>query len=125
MINSTRQKLGKKGEQTAALYLMPLGYKIVETNYRTPYGELDLIAELDDLMVFIEVKTRSSASLGNPEISVTLRKQVHIVKSVEYYLQQMDQFTKSCRIDVIAVRYARPDLPPEIVHFENAISLSI
>ena len=73
------QNLGKWGEQIAAKHLAGLGYQIISTNHRTPFGEIDIIAKMEDELVFVEVKTRSSNALGNPEGSVTPKKQQHIL----------------------------------------------
>jgi len=112
------QRIGKWGEKAAATYLNEHGYEIVEVNVRTPYGEIDLIAKKDDLLVFVEVKSRTSNTFGPPEVAVTPRKQQHMISCAEYYAQQngIDHW----QIDVIAVEQV--DGRTEITHFENAIS---
>ena len=122
MTQSSRQRLGKWGEEVAAHYLAARGHQILETNHRTPYGEIDIITQMDGVTVFVEVKTRASSTLGAPEISVTHRKQMHMLQSAEYYIQQHAQGNETWRIDVIAIQRTKPDQPPEITHFENAIS---
>ena len=72
---SRNQKVGQWGEQAAADYLSAKGYEIMARNVRTPYGEIDLIAQKDGFTIFVEVKARTSSSLGPPEIAVTPRKQ--------------------------------------------------
>lgn len=67
------QRVGKWGEKAAASYLNTHGYEIVKINVRTPYGEIDLIAKKDDLMIFVEVKARTSKNYGPPEVAVTPR----------------------------------------------------
>lgn len=114
-------ELGKWGEEVAANFLSGIGYKILEANHRTPYGEIDLIAYFENTIVFVEVKTRASKSLGMPEISVTPRKRLHIIQSAEYYMQQNPQVSCPWRIDVIAVQRVRSSSMPNITHFENAI----
>lgn len=112
------QRVGKWGELAASEYLMGQGYAIVAGNVRTPYGEIDLIAKKEDLLIFVEVKSRTSKTFGPPEVAVTPRKQQHMVACAEYYSQQngIDHW----QIDVIAVE--RMDGRTEITHFENAIS---
>jgi putative endonuclease len=117
-----RQELGVWGENVAADYLLKEGYLIVDRNVRTPYGEIDIIAKLQDLIVFIEVKTRSSSSFGMPEVSVTPQKQEHIINAIEYFIQEHPDFNFDWRIDVIAIRRISKDLTPEIIHFQNAVS---
>ena len=64
-----RQDTGKRGEQLAREFLDMRGYQIIETNYRCPYGEMDIIAQRQDTLVFVEVRTKSSLAFGNPEES--------------------------------------------------------
>jgi putative endonuclease len=111
------QRVGKWGEQAATDYLTGRGYDIVARNVRTPYGEIDLIVRKGDFTIFVEVKARTSKAFGHPEISVTPRKQEHMLSCAEYYAQQneMDHW----QIDVIAVEEI--DGRAEITHFENAI----
>ena len=122
MTNNTRQRLGKWGEETATIFLTDRGYQILERNFRTPYGEIDLIARLEDTIVFVEVKTRSSQTLGMPEISVTSRKQMHMLQSAEYYIQQHPDLPCTWRIDVIAIQRLTSDGSPQITQFENVVA---
>lgn len=113
--------IGRWGEQLAAQYLQERGYSIVAVNVRTPYGELDLIARIENLTVFVEVKTRTSSTYGLPEESVTPQKQAHILDAAQHYLQSHPEIDGDWRVDVIAIQ-GRPDNPdPQIVWFENAI----
>ncbi len=114
---SRNQKVGQWGEQVAADYLSVNGYEIIAHNVRTPYGEIDLIAQKDGFTIFVEVKARTSSSLGPPEIAVTPRKQQHMLSCAEHYVQQNE--IDHWQIDVIAVEEVNGK--PEIVHFENAI----
>ena len=114
---SRNQKVGQWGEQAAADYLSAKGYEIMARNVRTPYGEIDLIAQKDGFTIFVEVKARTSSSLGPPEIAVTPRKQQHMLSCAEYYAQQNE--IDHWQIDVIAVEEVNGKA--EIVHFENAI----
>lgn len=118
---TSRLSLGRWGEATAAEYLSSLGYVILEHNARTPYGELDLIAKQGDGLVFVEVKTRASLSLGLPEISVTPTKQAHLLSSAQAYLQAHPELGEDWRIDVIAI-LRLPGKSPQIEHFENIIT---
>jgi putative endonuclease len=122
MKRNSRQILGKWGEEIAAQYLTNHGHQILERNYRSPYGEIDLITRIGDTIVFTEVKTRASHSLGKPEISVSSRKQLHMIQSAEYYIQQHLKCSGIWRIDVIAIERQVSGKPPVITQFENAIS---
>ena len=114
------QKIGAWGESVATGYLKEQGYNILARNHRTPYGEIDIVAEKEGFISFIEVKTRTSNSLGPPEISVTKRKQEHMLLAAEYYAQEKE--IDHWQIDVIAVE-GKPteSTPPKITHFESAL----
>jgi len=110
------QLLGKWGESTAADYLERKGYVILAKNIRTPYGEIDIVASLQNLLIFIEVKTRSSRSFGMPEESLTARKLARMRACAEHYAVTHDIDTWQC--DAISIE-GQPDLSPRIEHFEN------
>ena len=122
MKSNQRQSLGYQGESLAATFLEKKGYIILERNWRTPYGEIDLIVQRDDVITFVEVKTRASRSLGPPEISITARKEEHMRFAAEYYIQQHPKQINDWRIDVVTIQYHADNAPPLIDHFENAIS---
>lgn len=122
MRSGHRQSLGRSGEDLAAEYLVAQGYTIVEKNFRTPYGEIDLIMHAGNAIVFVEVKTRASKSLGPPEISITPRKQEHMRSAADYYIQQHPEMDNDWRIDVVTVQVSGSNQPPVIDHFENAIT---
>lgn len=121
------RELGRWGEDKAADYLVEQGYSIITRNERTPYGEIDLIAQHspgrtpgDTTLVFVEVKTRSSRTFGYPEESITTSKQEHLISAVQYYMQENPQLDVDWRIDVISIeRYQEGR--PVIKHFKNAI----
>jgi putative endonuclease len=115
---SRNQTVGRWGEQAAADYLLVHGYEITGRNIRTPYGEIDLVAQKDELTIFIEVKARTSRSFGPPEVAVTMRKQAHMQACADYYAQQNE--IDHWQIDVIAVERVKGKV--EIMHFENALS---
>jgi putative endonuclease len=121
-MTTSRQALGRWGEERAARYLTDLGYNLLARNLRTPYGEIDLIAWRDGITVFVEVKTRTSTTFGMPEDAVTLRKQAHLRASVEFYLQDHPDFEGDWRIDVIAIQRLRRGQLESILHFENALA---
>jgi putative endonuclease len=112
------QRIGTWGEQAASDYLRARGFEILDRNVRTPYGEIDLLALRDRQTIFVEVKTRTSRTLGPPEISVSPRKQAHMIACAEYHAQQ--QQIDHWRIDVVAVERVGGQV--RIIHFENAVS---
>jgi putative endonuclease len=120
-MKSTGQSIGRLGEGMAADYLNAKSYTILARNWRSPYGEIDLIASQDGVVVFVEVKTRASKTLGPPEISITPRKGEHMRDTAEYYIQQHPELINDWRVDVITVQIQAGNLPPLIDHFENVI----
>jgi putative endonuclease len=117
-MSGRNQKIGNWGESVTAKYLEEHGYHVLARNVRTPYGEIDIIAQKDGFTTFVEVKTRTSRSLGPPEISVTPRKQEHMLAAAEHYASEHE--IDHWQIDVIAVE-GRPGKQPDFTHFENAI----
>ena len=114
-----RKDTGNIGEDIVAKYLEEKGYEIIERNFRCKLGEIDIIAQDKEEIVFIEVKTRKILSYGNPADSVNEPKQKHIYKAAEYFLlinNKLDDFT---RIDVIEV-YLN-DTGYKINHIKKAI----
>ncbi|MDR1358183.1 MAG: YraN family protein [Coriobacteriales bacterium] len=97
------QKLGKAGEDLACLYLSDKGFTILERNWKCRSGEADLIAEEQDTLVFIEVKTRSAGYPGLPECAVTKQKRISYEKIALSYLMQNQRPSCQVRFDVIAV----------------------
>jgi putative endonuclease len=93
---------GKLGEKLAKEYLINHGYNILHTNWRTARYEVDIIAQKDDILVFCEVKCRSSNLFGEPESFVTKQKQRSIIKSASVYIQQYSWHGET-RFDIISV----------------------
>ncbi len=110
------QKMGQWGEQAAATYLVERGYRILARNIRTPYGEIDIIASIEDVSVFVEVKARASRSFGLPEEALTPRKLKHMHAAARHYAAEHEIDTWQC--DAIAVE-GIPGVTPRIEHFEN------
>ena len=112
------QRLGRKGEDLAAAYLQRRGYRILVRNVRTPYGEIDLIAQKSGQYIFVEVKTRSNARFGLPEEAITPRKWQHMVEAAEYWLAENINALPSWQIDVVAILLPANG-EAEIRHYEN------
>lgn len=102
---SAHLRLGSKGEKTANRYLRLHGFRIIETNFRSRYGEIDIIAREKDTVVFVEVKTRKTDDLGYPEESVNYHKRNKIIQSAKYYLHKHKITNTNIRFDIIAIRY--------------------
>ena len=120
-MSTRRQVVGRWGEDTAADYLKANGYTILARNVRTTHGEIDIVASQGGLLVFVEVKTRSSHAFAFPEDSVTRRKQAYMLSAAEDYLQAHPESGESWQFDVIAVE-GTPGGKAQIEHFENVIS---
>lgn len=98
-----RQLLGRWGEKVAAHFLEAKGYVIVERNWRTGRGEIDLVAQQGPTLVFVEVKTRRGQNYGTPEESITPRKQEKLLELVQTYLADHNLGEQEWRIDVVAI----------------------
>ena len=97
-------RLGRRGERCAARALRRRGYSIIDRNYRTPVGEIDIVARHGDTLVFVEVKTRRNADDILPEDSVGTAKQRHIYRTAQFYLNEKNVSPDTdCRFDVISV----------------------
>lgn len=125
-MKTTRQCLGIWGEEQAAAFLLELGYTIIERNARTPYGEIDLVAQFDSrtcsVIVMVEVKTRFSLRYGYPEAAVSQKKKEHLINSGQAYMQAHPELGGNWRIDVIAIQKNSAGEALSIEHFENAVS---
>lgn len=122
-MTSTRNlTLGKAGENFAANYLKNLGYKILAQNYNIRSAEIDIIAELGELIVFVEVKTRSNTRRGLPAEAVNLRKQKKIIEAASVFLQDEIFADRPCRFDVIEIYSNGAKF--KLRHIENAFEVS-
>ncbi len=106
--------LGRAGEELAAQYLTQMGAEILERNYTIRGGEIDLIAEMDGILHFVEVKTRSTVAFGRGAEAVTRTKQRLISRTALYYLKQHHALDRVCRFDVIEI------CPPDIRYIPRA-----
>ena len=111
--------LGKSGEDIACKYLEKQKYKIIERNFNSKMGEIDIIAKDKNELVLIEVKTRTSNEYGLPAESVTKRKIKHIYRTAEFYIYTRKIENTDIRIDVIEVYIA--DGKIKINHLKNVI----
>jgi putative endonuclease len=103
-------KLGEKGEGLAVKFLKKNGYKIIKRNYKTPLGEIDIIANDRGTLVFVEVKTRESLEYGHPFESVNTYKRHKIANVAMLYLKKLKD-VPPCRFDVVSIFYehGRPE----------------
>ncbi|MDR1066943.1 MAG: YraN family protein [Clostridiales bacterium] len=94
--------VGAVGEDLAARFLLGSGYKILETQFRSPYGEIDIIAKDDDYIVFVEVKYRATIAFGSPGAAVTKSKREKIIKTAMSYISKNPD--ENFRFDVIEIQ---------------------
>jgi putative endonuclease len=118
-LTKERQHTGKTGEQIACDFLKEQGYSIVERNHRSRLGEIDIVAEHREYLVFCEVKTRRSRVGLNPSLPVTAKNIEKLRMLGEHYPSQKHLMHLQPRFDVIAVQMAGKT-PPDIDHFVNA-----
>jgi len=121
-IMADHNKLGKKGEEIALKYLKSNQYIIKETNWRFRKNEVDIIAEKDNLLVVVEVKTRTSEYFENPKEAVTRKKQRFIILSADAYVQEKN-IEWEVRFDIIAVTIINQQI--NIEHIQDAFQPSL
>ena len=122
-MSHARLALGAWGEEQAAEYLRLQGMKILQRNYRTPVGEIDIIAKNKEFLVFVEVKTRRGVVFGSPQEAVGDRKQRQIIRTCQWYLQEHKCGKLQPRFDVVAV-LSEKNGTAQITYLEDAFSLS-
>ncbi len=114
-------EVGREGEAVALRYLKKKRYRILETNYRTPLGEIDIVARDGDTVVFVEVKTRSSLVFGHPFEAVTRQKRERMKRLALYYMKVNGLLDERGRFDVIAL-YLK-DGAYRVQHFVDAFEV--
>lgn len=102
-MQTTKQLSGFRGESIAADFIKERGYKIIERNFRTKSGEIDIIALDKNTLVFIEVKTRSTAEFGSPLEAITSRKMNSLIRTAEFYKIKHPNLPQAMRIDAVAI----------------------
>jgi putative endonuclease len=114
-----RRQTGRRGEDIAAAYLINKGYSILQHNWSCPTGELDLITQTGQTLVFVEVRARHGNRFGSAEESITPAKQARLIELAQAYLQETGREPSSWRIDVVAVQLEQA--APRVKHIENAV----
>lgn len=114
-----RHATGQTGENLAATYLLKQGYVITERNYRTRWGEIDIIARNGYTIYFFEVKTRYSSEYGHPFEAVSYRKRRNIQRAAWAYLLKYKPTYKALAIGVVGIQLNRGSTKPIIQHIAN------
>jgi len=112
-VKGEKRRLGFWGEHRAARYLKRSGYKIVERNFRCPFGEVDIIAEKGETLAFTEVKTRTGDAFGAPNEAVNRKRMERYKNCARFYFANRE-VDKTVRFDIIEIT------PDGINHIENA-----
>ena len=118
MMRESTKDVGQEGEDIAFSYIRQQGYRVVDRNYRCPYGEVDLIAKDGETFVFIEVKSRQSTLFGQPEEAVDFKKRKKLSTVALWYLEEKKINDYRARFDVISILLSKQ--PPEIKLFRDA-----
>lgn len=109
---------GDIGEDVAAKFLAKKGFKIVERNFKSKLGEIDIVALDGDTLVFVEVKKRTTAKFGLPREAVDFNKQQKLIKNALYYIQTTNAYKLKKRFDVVEI------LDEKITHIPNAFEVN-
>jgi putative endonuclease len=122
LVSTERAALGAFGERLAAGHLRRAGYEIVATNVPVrPWGEIDIVARRDGVLVLVEVRTRRGDHFGGAVWSITPMKQRRMLRAAKAYLAALDDATPEVRIDVVLVNMDARGRLQEIEHIENAL----
>jgi putative endonuclease len=123
MTRMNAEEFGRWGEEVAAVHLEGMGYELVERNWRSEYGEIDLVTRHGDVWIFVEVKARRTGAFGTPEEAVTAAKQRRLLEAAQAYLAEHDLDEVAWRIDVVAITVAgRGTSRPIVEVYQNAVS---
>jgi putative endonuclease len=121
-VRDGRRRLGAFGERLAAAHLAAKGYRIRARNYRCREGEIDIVAQDGETLVFVEVRTRRGDALGTPAESITAIKESRLVAAATAYVQALSQPPADQRIDVVAVQLSPGGRLLAIDHIEGAVT---
>ena len=116
-----RQEIGKLGEKLALRHLKKRGYRILDRNFRCRRGEIDIVATQKDYLVFVEVRTKTTAAFGTPEESITQTKKDHLIAAALTYISEHQKLPPLWRIDVVAVELDQKGKSKRIEIIENAV----
>jgi len=115
-------KTGRLGEDLAEKFLASRGMRVLDRNYRTQHGELDLVCKAGDTLVFVEVKTRKAGSRAAPHQALTQAKRTRLARAAAQYLSATGNWDAPCRFDLVEV--VAPGAPDQALrHIENAFIL--
>jgi len=108
-VKLSNKELGKLGEDYAANWFRDQGYQILDRNWRTNRVELDLVVAMQDLVIFVEVKTRSNYNFGGAALAVSQQKISHLRQAALFWLKENKYFAARIRIDLVALQYTNDE----------------
>jgi putative endonuclease len=111
------REIGMEGEEIALNYLLKNGYKLLERNWHFGKYEVDLIVENDEILVFVEVKFRSTDYFGEPEIFVSNKQKLNLIRAANRFISKYD-IEKEARFDIVSI--VMQNGKPDINHIEDA-----
>lgn len=114
-----KQSLGKIGEVLAKKYLIEKGYRFIEANFKTPFGEIDLIFTHQNTLIFVEVKTRLSPRFGAPVQAISPYKITKLKRAAQIFSEQNPHLPTSFRLDALSLEFYRQSSLKKINHFTN------
>lgn len=117
----TRKEIGARGEALAERHLLAHGYAMRHKNWRSGRGELDIVAEREGMIVFVEVRARTSHAFGAPEETLTSRKKAKLMETAQVYLHEFNLEDAHCRMDVIAIDLDHRLCEARLAHFTSAL----
>ncbi len=117
----TTSETGRLGETLAEEYLEENGYKIIEKNYRTKYAEIDVVAEKNGVLVFVEVRTKSNEEFGTPEETINYKKRKKLMRNAEAYVARK-RYKGPYRIDALCIVLGSNEKTARISYYENIIN---
>ncbi|HSM55940.1 MAG TPA: YraN family protein [Candidatus Sulfomarinibacteraceae bacterium] len=120
-MSDARKRLGAWGESLAARHLEEQGYEILERNWRCTRGEIDLVAQAGDLLLFVEVKTRRGRRMGLPEDGLTARKSQKLLQLAEIFIYEHEIRDVNWRVDLVAVELDSSGKLLRCEHIPNAV----
>ena len=121
ILATPRGRLGRWGEGYARRYLEEKGYTVSGTNFRSRWGEVDIVAHHGEDLVFVEVRTRRGGDFGTPEESVTAAKTKRLIATAQQYLQEHGLEQAQWRIDLVSIHLDKSGKLLEVIHLENAV----
>ena len=116
---------GRAGEKLAVRALKRAGYQVLATNFRARGGEIDVVAEHNGTLVFVEVKTRASDSFASPVLAVNYGKREKLVRAAWYFLKSHSATSRDCRFDVVSIVTGGQNRRPKIEIIPDAFQVDI